>query len=324
MNSFLNMDDAAIEAELEAEDREYGRGEAVEVEAQADTDAEPEEEAEADSQETEPVAEEVVEAAAEESEATKPEEPAKPLGIASKDGKGLLPYAALKGARAETRRERDLRSQVESERDALKQQLEDLRAGKDPEAGEITEEYLQGVEADFPALIPLIKTMRATSKEVETLRAKATQVTVREAETEDDPVQEAIDSVPLLAEWQAADPEKWERAKAIDRAFEGSPKWKDKPLAARFAHVAKQVADEFDIKSEADTPPLTTPTKPRQDPEKAIQSAKRAAPNTMSDFKGGSADSPDLSIDKMPANRQLSHVMKLSDAEIEAWLAKSG
>lgn len=331
MSTELNVnDDDAIEAALLAEDREHGRvDDEAGDEPAAQTDAEGQNkdqnqvQDEAPAQAAKPAGEEPAAEAAPAAAEAPAAEPVKPAGIASKDGKAVLPYAALKGARAETKHEREKRLEVEAERDALRQQLADYKAGKAPEADAISDEYLKEVEADFPQLAPLVKTIRATSKEVETLRASKAPAAKEEAD-DSDPLQEAIDSVPLLATWQAEDPEKFGRAVAIDRALEGSPKWQGKPLAERFAHVARQVATEFDIQIHDNTPPPTPPTKAKQDPEKAIQSATRVAPNTLSDFKGGAPDAQRDSIDRLPAHRQMSQVAKMSDADIDAWLAKVG
>jgi hypothetical protein len=312
--SELNMDDdAAMEAAMEAEDREHGKQaepKAEEAEEQVEAQAEAEPEAEA------------TEVAAEAATEPEPEaEPAKPAGVASKDGKAVLPYAALKGARAETRREREMRAQVEAERDALKQQLEQLKAGKsEPEVDPLAE-----LVDDFPAAKALVDEVRALRAQVQ-VKATPTAPTAAAAAAAvdaDDPVQEAIDSVPLLAGWQAADPEKWARATALDNAIKGSPKWQSKSLEERFAHVAKLVADEFDIQT-PEPASQAKPTKARQDPDAVVQGAKRTAPNTLSDFKGGSSDSSQASIDRLSPRAMTSRAMDMTDDEIDRWLAKVG
>lgn len=251
---------------------------------------------------------------------TTTETPADPVskpvvtGVMSKDGATVLPYGALKGARRDA-------AQFRQRAERAEQELADIKAGKkaDPEGDGLTPEYLAEIEADFPQLKPLVTAVaKAAAK-------PATTAVASETEDAGDPLQDAIDSVPLLAGWQAEDPEKWERAKALDRALNGSPKWKDKPLEQRFAHVSRLVAAEYDIQDEQ--PAVVAPANPtpsRKSPEKAIESAARAAPNTLSDFKGGGAEASRDNLDRMPATQQMRKFEDMSDADIETYLRKVG
>lgn len=285
----LNMDVEADESAVETDEQEQelleGEPEAEVETEEVDTEAEQEPEGEP--------------------------EPTKPVGVSTKDGKGVLPFAVLKGARAETRREREARLQVEAERDALKEQLEALKSGnKEPDP-------LDELAEDFPAAKALVEEVRNLRVQVQAKAAPAKQV-----DPDDDPIQEAIDSVPMLAGWQAADPEKWARATALDNALRGSPKWASQPLEARFAHVAKLVADEFDIQAD-DTPSPVKPGKARQDPDLIVKEAPRATPNTLSDFKSGGAKTPD-NARRLSAAQQLDRIEQMSDADFKEWQARQG
>ena len=298
--SDTDLDEAAFDAVLKnaTEDDEV-------VEEVAEEQAE-----ESAEQTEEPTAEEPAQEPAEEPEPKAEPEPAKPAGVASKDGKAVLPYAALKGARAETKRERELRERAEAERDAMKEQLDAIKAGK------TESDPLEALVEDFPAAKALVD-------EVKTLREQVkVKVVAPVKESDEDPIQEAIDSVPLLAEWQAADPEKWARATAIDNALRESPKWKSKPLEARFQHVARMVADEFDIQTEKDEP-SPAPRVPRQDPEEVVKAAKRAPLNTLSDFKSGAATKSD-NPDRLSPQKQVAMVEQMSAAAFQDWLDKQG
>lgn len=259
-------------------------------------------------------------AVAEETAAEAVAEPAtaKATVVLGKDGTTVLPYGALKGARRETQQMR-----VRAER--AEQELADLKAGKtatDADGNELTDEYLAEVAADFPQLAPLVKAVQISAKAAP---KAAERDQSDDNEAADDPLQDAIDAVPLLAGWQAEDPEKWERAKALDRALDGSPKWKGKPLEERFAHVSRLVAAEYDIQVEqqAAAPPAI-PTTSRKTPEQAIQSATRAAPNTLSDFKSGATDASRESIERMAPVQQVNKFERMSDDEIDAYLRKAG
>jgi hypothetical protein len=257
-----------------------------------------------------------------------PEQP-KVVGVASKDGTKVLPYAALQAERREARKARGTADRLASELEDARRQIEDLKAGKKPEADTeaLSDEDLARIVEDFPQLAKVVKVAQAAQRELADLKGKSTPKEPDKAATEevtDDPIQDAIDQVPLLVEWQHGDPEKFGRAVEIDKALENSPKWKGKPLEERFSYVAKQVAAEFDI--EIDEPsPTPTPGKPaKTDPKEVIDKAQRAAPNTLSDFKGGAVDQPTERIEKMSPHRLLGKFSQMSDEEIDAQLAKLG
>lgn len=313
--------EAALQAAQQAEDEATGN---VEPKAEGDQPAAADDDAKV---QTEASAAPATTAA--QPEPDKPAD-AKPAGVLGKDGKTVLPYGALKGAREEARRERQQREQAEQRAQALEQQIADIKAGKTPaeDAGEaLTDEKEAEMLADFPALKPVFAQLKATRAELD--RLKATAPAPKREPAEADPVadlQEAIDSVPLLAGWQAERGEPWARAVAIDASLQGSPKWKDKPLPERLAEVARRVADEFDIQAQEDTPPNDKQPsgKAKTTPEEAINKAGRTTPNTLSDFKGGAADPTRESFERMPATRLQARFEDMSDEEIEAALAKSG
>lgn len=280
--------------------------EATGDEPAADADATPDAEPAGQTEEPSPAAPPATEQAVEPSAGI--------AGVLAKDGKTVLPYGALKGARQEARQYRDRAARAE-------QELADLKAGKkaEPEETEgLTAQEIDDLAADFPQLKKLATVVARVSQ-----AAPAAPAAHEPADDTGDALQDAIDSVPMLAGWQATDPDKWDRAKAIDRALDGSPKWKDKPLAARFEHVAKLVADEFDIQTQAAAASTAAPTN-RKAPDQVIQEAKRNAPNTLSDFKGGAADPSRESIARMPPAQQMRKMEDMTDSEIDAYLRKVG
>lgn len=260
---------------------------------------------------------------------TTPEKPAPAAsGVMSKDGKTVLPFAVVQSARAEKKAERDARMAAEAERDQLRQQLEDLKAGKTPaaEEGDALEAEIAEAAVDFPLLGKLYEQNKELRKEVQALASKRTPAadTDTPAKSPADALQDDIDSVPALATWQATDPEKFQRAQAIDVALHGSPKWRDKPRHERFAHVARQVAEEFDIQIDEPAAPPATKTPSRPDPKAVIAKAARAAPNTLSDFKNGAPDVGEERLERMPLTRQVARMSEMSDDEIDAHLARLG
>lgn len=316
----LNVDemtDEQIEAAQAAEDEAVGN---LEVKDEDEKEA-------SESEAPAAVADEAVQTAEAE---TQPDEqsaePAKVAGVASKDGTRVLPYAALQAERRAARHERTARERAEAEAAALRQQLEDMKAGKAPaeapESDELSEAELAEMARDFPPVGKVAKQVKALTETIARLTPKQqAEAQDSAAEPADDPVQEAIDAVPMLLEWQASDPAKFARAQLLDDVAKTSPKWRDKPMAERFAHVAKQVADEFDIPF-TDTPRTSKPN--AADPKTVISRAARSVPNTLSDFKGGAVDQTEQRIERMPPAKAQARMAQMSDAEIEAHLAKFG
>ncbi len=264
--------------------------------------------------------------------AATPEKPANPSGVLSKDGKTVLSYAVLQAARRDKASERDARLAAEAEAERLRKEIEDLRAGRKPaaEAADPLDEALADAAEDFPALTAVAKVLKETRDELAALKGAgktAAAPAAQEAAEEDaDPVQSAIDAVPALATWQATDPEKFRRAQQLDVALSDSRKWAGKPMAERFAHVARLVADEYDIQIEDEpAPQRTTRTTPnRADPQEVISRAARQTPNTLSDMKGGAAAGSEERLDRMPPQRMLARMQEMTDQEIEDHLAKFG
>lgn len=316
--------EAAVIAAQNAEDEATGNTEPV-------LDEEPEGEAQAVAKEdpAEPAAEAASDPAPAEPEpTTETTDNGAIAGVLSADGKRVLPYVALKAERRAANHERRLRETAERERDEALRLVADLKAGKqpdEPESDNLSDEDLE----DLKLIGPVGEKAVARLKAAEEALAKATPAKAApEAEPEDpqqlarERTQEDIDSIPLLLSWQAADAEKFSRAVELDNVLKTSRKWADKPQAERFAHVTKLVADEFDVPFEQ--PPRTTTTPTKADPKEVLKQAARAAPNTLSDFKGGAADQGDFRLDKMPAAQALARMSKMTDDELERHLARSG
>lgn len=256
--------------------------------------------------------------------AAAPAEPPKVAGIASKDGSRVLPYSALQAERRAARHERAERERAQAEAAALRQQIEDLKAGKTAEPADtddLSEAELEAVAQDFPQVAKVAKKVKALEAQLSKLSTVA-EAEPQHQEPDDDPVQEAIDAVPMLLQWQHSDAEKFSRAQAIDSVLKGSPKWRTRPMQERFEEVARQVADEFDIQTEEQ--PQSTKTPPRKASAQEVASrATRATPNTLSDIKGGAAPEVD-NLARLSPQQLQARMAKWSDEEIDAYLMKHG
>lgn len=258
-------------------------------------------------------------------------EAGKVAGVASKDGTLVLPYSALQAERRSARHNAARAERAERESERLKQEIEDLRAGKSKESTELTEEEVQRMEADYPEDGKKWRAAFERTKELERQVAAAAPKEPIEDEISDDPTQEAIDQVPLLVEWQH-DPKAaplWERAIAVDNLLKDSPKWKDKPATERFERVAEMVAEEFDIEvpgKKAGTEQASStkqPAKPTTDAKRAVESAPRTPPSTLSDLKGGAVpDHGQLDLKNMSPRSMLAKFQDMSDEEMDRALAK--
>lgn len=242
-------------------------------------------------------------------------------GVLSKDGTRVLPYAALQAERRSARAASAKADRLATELEAAKQLIADMKAGKTPDTGEVTEEDVADMEANFPEQG---KKMRALFE-----AAKATPKPAADpapaAEDGDDPVQDAIDQVPLLLDWQHGDPEKFSRAVEHDAVLVKSPKWAGKPAVERFAEAARRTAEEYDIEFPTTQRSSSTAAPTAAPKSAAVQAAQRKPPESLSDFKGGSvADHASMDVAKASPQALLARMEGMSDDEIDAHLAKYG
>ena len=202
------------------------------------------------------------------------------------------PRAALRAARRDAKRANERAQQLEHE-------LKDLKAGKAPVAAHVTDEEMAELEENFPVAAKL-------AREVANLKAKL-QATTQAQPPEDsfepvryDPeIQEVIDSVPELVNWQF-DPTQQQRFHAaieMDKYLLTLPDWKDKPLNERLAEVTSRVKRDV------------SPGEPRRNPNDVINGLPTQGAQRISDFKGG-----------MQPDKSTPDYSRMSDEEIIASL----
>jgi hypothetical protein len=244
----------------------------------------------------------------------------KPEGVLAKDGKNVLPFEVLEGAR---KRANELQDQLR----ATSEELQALKDGKTAEAqAMLSEEELETIDEELPSVG---KALRAMQKElVELRRDSKERQEVSEGEAREraaETIQADIDSIAVLATWQAkanepdtAEARRWARAVEFDKELQQDSDWKDKPRADRFQEAVRLTQLRF---GDAIQKQDETPNPPKTEPITAKKPAKEA-PLSLSDMPGGT---PPVTDTKNVDGLSLYAAMdRMSDAEISALLQRTG
>lgn len=226
---------------------------------------------------------------------------AEPEGVATKDGKHVIPYSVLKSERERANRAEQLAREAQERLDALEKAAAGAKNGEGarteqqtelPEVVDLSPEDLASLKEDFPTVYKALMATQAATKAVEARLSKPVEeIQAERQRTVVESVQDAIDSVPKMAHIQATDKATFELAKQFDATLRALPAWADKPLAERFAKVVEMV--------EATNGAIELPTSQKQpSPGEmkaaalalAKQSAKKtgtSVPTSLSDFPAG-------------------------------------
>jgi hypothetical protein len=212
-------------------------------------------------------------------------------GVATRDGKHVIPYQVLENERAQ-RRDAERR---EAEALAKLARLEGQGATSSEKHAAIealfSPEELADMESDFPAMKKLSDAYTALAAKVaadeaakSAAQAQTQQVTEDEArDVVAAQVSEAIKGNALLATWQARGGGLWTEAKATDAELLADPVWSAKPMAERFAEVQRRVAEANGIPLPPTPGKNTSATTPTPRPAAPV---KEVLP-TLTDFNGG-------------------------------------
>lgn len=220
-----------------------------------------------------------------------PSEPG-PAGVATRDGKHVIPYAVLE-------QERQQRRDAEKRAAELHAQLQRLQ-----ETGATSQQQSQAVEAvfspeelaelaqDAPAVKKLHDSyVKLAAKVKADEEAKASEQATRHQASEDESrdaaaaqADQALAPLPLLTKWRDAGGGLWQDAVALDKQLANEPAWAAKSMADRFAEVQTRIATQHGIPLPSSTPaPSTTVLKPTPTPSQA----PKAVLPTLTDFNGG-------------------------------------
>lgn len=297
-------------------------GESTEEEVSAASSAEPEVEDESTP--------EKVEAKAEEPELKE----AEPEGIASKNGKHILPYSALAT-------ERERRQSAERAMAELAQRIQALEGSKQaaPVAEAPSEENgedLEAIMSDFPTLAGPIK---ALLSKVNQLEGQLNTVAQREQQREQQDeqartltVQEAIEANPTLFYWQNANEEMFKAAVAFDDQIKADPRNQSLSLEDRFSRVVAAVEAVY---GKTELPPEYRKDEPKSESldtlagkakEKIEQAVRKSSPKTLSDLPGGipPESSKDEQMGNMSPTELGAMMMKMSPQQVAELLTRVG
>ena len=234
--------------------------------------------------------------------------------IMAKNGQHTIPYEVLEQARNEAKQLREqlaASQQAQAERDKLRALLE--KNGIDPTADpdSISKEELERLEQDFPELSKHFNTLTNKIQKLEQ------QAAPQQAQSTIDPVQAALQAVPVLAEWRDGDQDRFDMALTIDERLQSDPAWINKPLEARFAEVARRTNLAFG--DEVEAPPAKAPSKAEEKPADFI-------PSSPSEI-GQSHQAPATGLERYGAMTHaelIGEMGNMTDAQIEALLEQSG
>ncbi|QHB83364.1 hypothetical protein GIS01_14965 [Aeromonas veronii] len=234
--------------------------------------------------------------------------------VMAKNGQHTIPYEVLEQVRNEAKQLREQLAQsqqAQAERDKLQALLE--KNGIDPlfDPDDISQEELEQLEQDYP---DLGKSIAAIARKLQKLEPQAAPQQVQPSAN---PVQAALQAVPDLAAWRDGDQDRFDMALTIDDKLQADPAWSNKPLAERFAEVARRTKLAFGDEVEA---------LPAKAPGKAAEKPADHIPSSPSEL-GQTHHAPATGVERYGAMSQTELVGEfgaMSDAQIEALLEQTG
>lgn len=237
------------------------------------------------------------------------ESQSEPEGIATKDGKHVIPYSVLKSERERASRAEQMVREMQERLQALEQQAkpgeagakndgESARATTESAVPEISPEDLELLKEDFPTVY---KTVMASMNAIKAIEDKLKPVvesvqeqTESRERTVAEQVQDAIDSIPKLSHIQSSDKEAFALAKQFDATLRQDANWASKPLQERFEKVVELVEG---VRGAIEVPGKTPKAQPKPEDlknaakAKAVQeaAASKTVPTSLSEFPAGQA-----------------------------------
>ena len=247
--------------------------------------------------------------------------------IVGKSGKHEIPYSVLEQERhqrqeaeraleAERTRNQELEQQRQNNETAISNARQQLEAKgmdveqvfSDPNA--ITDETWKEIAEDYGPLGRVVKALFDQKDGIQ--QAQAIQQSPEEPQhIAADPLQVAIQENADLSSWQTADPDRWAQAVSIDTKLRQDPAWANKPMADRFAEVAKQTKQAFGDDLQFRAQAIIDKTQPN-------------TPSSLSDIGKPSSHSKPLAerVDSMSDADLMSEVGTMSESDLDDIFAR--
>lgn len=255
--------------------------------------------------------------------------------IATKNGEGKIPYGVLEAARAEAKQYREQLQQKDTAYTEAMRKLELMQgqlttAGMQPadlpENIQFDDKEIQAIADDFPEVGKIMRGMAAKIQHLQS-QYQASQPAAAPADT-GNPVMDAINAIPDLAEWREKDTDKFSFAVHLDGKLQNDPAWKDKTLTERFQEVANRVNAAYGV---APAPAKTTEPSTEELQKKAAEKLKQAKaeaeiPASPSDLGNANITTErtvlDKAVEASPAELQ-AMMDKMSPKELESFLSQT-
>jgi hypothetical protein len=219
---------------------------------------------------------------------TTPTEPTA-AGVATRDGKHVIPYQVLETERLQRKAADQKLAEAHAEIERLKAQGATPTEQAQAVESLFTDEELADLETDVPQAATALKKLqdayvklaaRVASEDAAKATAQQAQQELTEEEQRDvarAQAEEAMRDTPLLRQWRDAGGGLWDEAVKAEAALAAQSEWASKTLAERAAQVQADLARKYGIHLPA-TPKPTQQPQPRQ--------ATEVLP-TLTDFNGG-------------------------------------
>jgi len=271
--------------------------------------------------------------------ASKPEEQQEqqPAGVASKDGKHVIPYEELRSTRERAARAEIMVQELTGKLEAMANEIQTGQTSKTRDIADIVDEsMLANLREESPEIAGVIDKLIERNQ---TLAEQAHSAHAATADTERETrvqavisVEDAINAVPKLAHVRATDPDTFTAIAALDTTLGKQAAWKDRPLSDRFdAAVRMYEAANGDIElpgqQAKNAPPaqqLSADTNARVAAALAKADAAASGPSTLSDIPGGqpAAESTQDALTALSSTALTERFMNMSPEQIEAELAR--
>jgi hypothetical protein len=284
-----------------------------------------------------------------ETQKTEPTE-AEAAGVATKDGKHVIPYSVLQSEREQKTAATRALAEAHERVAALEKSLQAVANGAKPgdtaraatavnaEVSEMSDADLEALKEDFPTVY---KALKATQAHAATLEAQIREQAGFKQEVEaaskrnvEETIQDVIDSNPKLAHIQANDADAFTLASQIDDTLKANPKWAGRPMSERFAKVIEMVeqangaitvpggtSKQQDAPTAADLKAAALATATA-----AAKAAAKHVPTSLSEFPVGDPPAQDETdaLDKMSQFDLAAKLGRMTPAQQEAYFATLG